>query len=425
MLSFIAPIIEIWAFLNFLGTVSDFPEYYCAGKLAVAGKAPDAYNIIEMAKCQHQLFATTGERVVGFYMPPPALLLMAPFSLLSPFPSACIWILLQVSCLVGSIVLLRKLCPASDTYYGWLVLCLNLSGPLYEALRLGQPVGLFLLSVVISFYFLQKQSYPSSGIALAPLAMKPQLALPILLIFIALRKFRTAAWSIGTIAITYVCSLLLFSWDSFASYTQFAAKGIDGSINAISGGMATYLNPTFRGQLLRLTSTSFANSVSIAILGMSIALTYFSVKRGATAASVYDSSPGQTKAGGTELVQDAESQLPKSFWYALAIALPLGLISSLHCHDYDLLLLIPALTSASSLDAQLDSFSKRVIKPRRLAAVLLVTIYSLPVFIYFHYSWLLEQKNTLNPFFLIMLLYCSVSIWSCTKESQSTKQESR
>lgn len=411
MLSFIAPIIEIWAFLNFLGTVSDFPEYYCAGKLALAGKAPDAYNIVEMAKSQHQIFAIVSDRVVGFYMPPPALLFMAPFAILAPFPSACIWILLQLSSLIISILLLRRLCPLSQSYYEWLVLCLNLSGPLYEALRLGQPVGLFLLSVVLSFYFLQKHSCAKAGLALAPLAMKPQLALPVLLIFLALRKFKAVTWSMGSFAVIYTCSLILFSWESFASYTQFAAKGIEGSINTISGGMATYLNPTLRGQLLRITSTSLANNASLVIFGISMALSYFIVRKAATAPSAMASSNPESSTLDSQHSNSAKGELSIINSLALAITLPIGFVSSLHCHDYDLLLLLPALICANSLEvrhasAQLSS------NPRRLAQMLLVTIYSLPLFIYFHYSWLLEQRNPLNPFFIALLIYCSVSIWS-------------
>ncbi len=407
--------IEIWAFLNLLGTVSDFPEYYCAGKLALAGKATDAYNIAEMAKSQHQLFETSSERVVGFYMPPPALLFMAPFALLGPFPSACIWIIIQVGSLITSIFLLRKLCPLNDSYYRWLVLCLNLSGPLYEALRLGQPVGLFLLSVVLSFYFLQRHSCAMAGVALAPLAMKPQLALPILLIFLALRKFRAAAWSVGILAAIYTCSLFLFSWESFASYTQFAAKGIEGSINTISGGMATYLNPTVRGQLLRITSTSLANNASLVVFGISMALSYFIVRKAATAPGAMQSSSPESRTLDSLHSKSTKGELPIGDCLALAIALPIGFISSLHCHDYDLLLLLPALICASSLEARQAS-AQLSSNPRRLAQMLLVTIYSLPLFIYFHYNWLLEQKNPLNPFFIALLIYCSVSIWSFKQE---------
>jgi hypothetical protein len=104
-------------------------------------------------------------------------------------------------------------------------------------------------------------------------------------------------------------------------------------------------------------------------------------------------------------------------WLAigLLVAMPLGLLTSLHCHDYDLVLMIP------SLVAYLKSGSTAM-TPRWLLVptVVLVPAFLLPFYADIHYGYLLKG-GLINPLFVGLVLYSAVGIQAAARLAAQEK----
>jgi hypothetical protein len=378
------PVVLVWAFFQFLGPVSDFPQYYSAARCSISGQASSAYSTAELGKLQHELFEGMGLRTVGFYLPPPALLFMAPLALFPVKIAAGVWIGLQVCALIISAFVLTRLWPRSRRYYTAFWSCVLLSGPFYEALRLGQPSPLLTLSLIATMFFWQTERPVAAAICLTPFAMKPHLIIPVLIFLVGAGRYKQCVWAAGLLLLTAVMALLIYGPEIYFSYLQAVQQALNTPSNNLMASMAADLNPTIRGQLLRVPGLS-KNLVSAGAI----------VCWAATLIYIFRSAK---KLAGRRLFIENMALL----------CLPLTLISAFHCHDYDLLLLIPALVALDRLQQEAPPRFKLVSRAR----ILFMAAFCLPVFLFWHYEWLLSMRMPANPLFLSMLLFC-LSIIIC------------
>ncbi|HEY9793503.1 MAG TPA: hypothetical protein V6D22_24095, partial [Candidatus Obscuribacterales bacterium] len=77
--------------------------------------------------------------------------------------------------------------------------------------------------------------------------------------------------------------------------------------------------------------------------------------------------------------------------------LPLGLLTSLHCHDYDLLLLLPGMASLTR-----TVFWRKLSDWTKGAFMIGIAAFVLPFYNDIHYGFLLHG-GTINPHFLLLL----------------------
>ncbi len=155
---------------------SDFVRYWVAARLFLSGANP--YSAPEVFQLEAQLHL--GHRPLPLmFNPPTALSVVAPFGLL-PFPVAvAIWFLLQFVIVFVSSFWLWRIYRGPDQLR-WLAIALpGIFLPVAVALLDCQMTPLALLGLVAFLHFLDARAYMRAGVALALVALKPQLFVPL------------------------------------------------------------------------------------------------------------------------------------------------------------------------------------------------------------------------------------------------------
>jgi hypothetical protein len=365
---------------------SDLPEYYAAVKLIEQGKGQLIYVWDELGKVEHSLFPAMGERIVGLFVPPPAVPLLMPLRWLPADHSFLIWTAVLSFALVLSLCVLKYGFQMSsvETLMIWSVL--SISGPAYEAIRIGQVAPLLLLAFSLTCVLME---LGMSGIAALPLTvlfLKPQELLPFVVYLFGCAKYRTIMVLILMAVVMAAASVLLIGVDGYVNYANLMSFSMQNT-----QGMQPELSPTVRGQLLRLMPQSHGpiTAVSTTVLALSLVLIFFLGRK----------------------FKNRRGWL----WAGLIGAMPLGLVTSLHCHDYDLILLVP--TAIALLKT---STARKLPTWLKLAAIVSLPLFLLPLYTYIHYGGLLNGMR-INPLFFVLLIF-SVVTFSLSLTAKSIDQ---
>ena len=354
------------AVLSF-GAVNDLPEYFAGATLSLSGRGASVYKLPELTSEEHRLFPAMGERAVGLFIPPFSLPLLLPVALMPPPLAPVIWTVLLALAALVSVLMLRKTFQLSLVATLWLTATACLSGPLYESLRIGQLAPILLLCLCLAVDQLKQGKEIKAGLALAVLLLKPQELLPIMLYLIGAAKWKTAGTLLAVGAALVVISLALPGLDGWRSYIALL-----GDVSQNSVYMQPQLSATVRGQLLRVLflGADFANLFSLGVLAVTSCFILWSGKR-----------------------------LRGDLHGLLFLALPLGLLSALHCHDYDLILLAPSIVALTKYGpaARIPSYIV-------LAAIASAGVFMLPFYITIHYDHLLKG-GVINPQFVALLIW--------------------
>jgi hypothetical protein len=369
------PLSAITGSQSVFGTVSDFPEYYAAMKMVAQGRGDLIYRLPELFREQHQFFPQMQGRGIGFYIPPFAAPLLYPLSLLPPFPSYCLFMSAALSALLGGAVALGKHFKLSPTGVIFMLAVIFAGGPAFESLKIAQLSPFLFAALSFFIYFAGRRNEIASGLSLAVLLFKPQELLPVAVYLAFGGRGKAVLTLVGAFLVLAVISLLLFGQGGYLNYLDLLR---DSAAN--TQYMQPELSATLRGQLLRLAclGNGTANALSAIVLACVLAVIAFVAY----------------KHGGKD---DFETGF-------LRLALPLGLASALHCHDYDLLLLVPWIVSL------LTSRDKsRLGNLTRLALVLMLLAFSIPLYVPIHYKWLMRDGQAANPLFLLLALSGALS----------------
>jgi hypothetical protein len=374
--------------------VSDFPEYYSSARMMVTGQGADVYKLPELFGAQISDFPELGMRGIGFYIPPFAAPLLAPLGFLPPAQSYAVYIAAAIAALVAGCVALAKYFKLDAQGTVWLLTIICAGGPAFEALKIAQ-LAPFLFALLSFFLVFARKNEIAAAACLAGLLLKPQELLPLAVFLLFSRRFKIiAALAVIGIALV-VISYFLLGAAGYANYVELLKN---------SAANTQYMKPelcaTLRGQLLRLTElgTSAANTISSAALLAVIGFIAFFANR---------FSSGREQDGAT----------PSSEQGLLQLALPLGLVSALHCHDYDLLLLAPWVLSLYKQENK-----NTADKLSLLFACLLVILLIVPFYIPIHYTWLMRDGQPLNPFFFILAAAAALSAAGYITRARTTPQ---
>jgi hypothetical protein len=357
--------------LQNLGQVSDLPEYYASARSILSGHGPDIYDLKALGDLEHELFPDTlaAGRVIGFFIPPFAVPWLVPIGFF-PLPAAIyVWKFLLVGALALSFVLLGRHLKLGKVGIIWMFAWLTLTGPVYESLRIDQIAPLLLLALVIAFILLEKRRTIFAALALSVLFLKPQVIVPLLVLLLGLGEYSAVAFTLMWGAIVAMAAFLMLGAKAFYNY-----KAVMLYATSVETYMATNLSPTFRGQMLLLfpDHRSTVDAISLALLLISLVVIFLI---------------GRCFAGTT-----------RGGRHALVAAMPLGLISALHSHLYDLLLLTPIVVLLAKNFAKIQ-------RVRSLAylACLSGIPFLVPIYASIHYDYLLKGAK-INPLFLSLLL---------------------
>jgi len=352
--------------------ISDLPEYYATARQVLEGHGSETYDLAALTKVEQNYFPDmrAENRVVAFIGVPLALPWLVPIGLI-PLPAAIVvWKALQITALVAGIWLIGKHYGLKGTAIAWLFAWVLLSGPAFEALRIDQIAPLMLLALVAAIILIEKKRPVYAGLVLAFLAIKPQELIPILVILLALKEYGTVLFTSLWAALIGLGSYFMLGIQAFYNY-----KALVDLVVGTDQYTQSNLSPTIRGQMLLLMPDARHNVHTIASIIMVIGLIciYFIARRFA----------GK----------------PHALRIAIACALPIGLVISLHCHDYDLLLLIPGLVTLQQNFVKLQNW-------RALAYLACATAvpFLIPVYASIHYDYLLKGA-IINPIFIALLAY--------------------
>jgi hypothetical protein len=361
--------------LKHFGSVNDLPEYYAGGKLLLENRAREIFDLQRFYEYEKQLFPML-TRGIGLFLPPLAVPLLVPITLIPVELAPQLWTAILSLALVAAIFLLAKYFGLQRQSLAWLIGLTMLSGPACEALRIGQLAPILLLALVGVMHFAAREKWLAAGLVLAVFVLKPQQMFPLVIYLIGARRFRLLFSAAGAIVALTLLSLPFFGMDGYMDY----AKVVTDKANLIA--MQPELNATIRGQVLRFSgyASNVPTIVGIAaLLGFS-AFAFLLGRR-------YKDDPRWIEAG-------------------LAGAMPLGLATSMHCHDYDLLLLIPGLVALAMRLFDIGKWTPI------LVAVAGATFLQ-PFYAEIHYNYL-KTGAPINPHFIglfLAALACGLAVW--------------
>jgi hypothetical protein len=202
---------------------TDFASFYAAGKLALAGTAPLAYD--QPAHQAAEWAATEpGVKYQFFYYPPVFLLLAAPLALL---PYLVAFYAFELLTLLLYLAALRRILDPAG--WRWLVPALGFPA-VFWTLGLGQNAFLSAALFAIGTRLLDRRP-GLAGLALGGLIFKPHLGVLIPVALLAGRHWRAILGAVAGAGGLILLSLLLFG---VASWTAFLAS--------FAGAHATYEN---------------------------------------------------------------------------------------------------------------------------------------------------------------------------------------
>jgi hypothetical protein len=134
---------------------NDFAHYYLTGALVRSGVNP---YVVNLSPLYGENEFTPTRDIPQPSAPPPLAVLMAPFSVLAPFESFCVWTAVQVGALLLGVVLLLKTCGVARTARGTLLLMLASLAPLgmFAHIRYGQTQALMFGLVAFGIVLLSR-----------------------------------------------------------------------------------------------------------------------------------------------------------------------------------------------------------------------------------------------------------------------------
>jgi glycosyl transferase family 87 len=186
---------EFWRFSS--GTLlSDFRAFYCAGAISMQGLDP--YRQEPLYSCEAQqassiLWHAAGHVTDPAPLPPYALALFAPLSLLPFGAAAIVWTLVLTAAWVSVIVALRRM-----TGYPWSALVATVLFAAIMSVSLGQlaPIAIALLTMAALLLYHERPAWAGAMTALA--LVEPHVALPsCIAMLVAFRRARLPLVAVG------------------------------------------------------------------------------------------------------------------------------------------------------------------------------------------------------------------------------------
>ena len=348
------------------GGISDLPEYYAPATLILEGHGAQGYTIAGMGEAQNRLFPSMAGRIVPLFVPPQGLALLSPIAFIPPDVIRWVWKAMLGISLGVSICLLRKTFNLGYKQTCYLIAAVTLSDAAYNSLRIDQLAPILLLSYISTIRCLEKKQDIGAGLWLALIVLKPQQFLPFLAYLAGTKRFKPLLVCLGVFLVLSIIAFVQMGQPGLANYAALV------SAPSSLPYMQPELTPTLRGQLMRLFPTAaggiftFTSALYAATIALALMVGWWFRNK------------------------------PNALLLGVLTVMPLALVMSLHCHTYDLLLLIPTVILI---------FNDSVIpfgQVWKLAVMLGAIIFVLPASIEIQYDYLLKGGQ-FNPWFFLLL----------------------
>jgi hypothetical protein len=371
---------QMFMSLAFFNTINDLPEYYVAAQLALQGKGSLIYKAQEFYNWQDKFFPGGGHGVLLF-IPPPGVMWLLILAAIPAGSAPVVWTVFLELVLMAAIILLIRLFRLN--FLNSLVLwCFTFfSGAAVDAVRIGQIAPLLLLAFTFLLMGLSEGSAVAAGIALSFFMCKPQQIIPFAIYLLGNKQFKPIAIAASVALALTVGSIFLMGVESYQNYLQLIADP-----NSIKI-MQPELNPTIKGQLAKFLG---ANNIIVKLIS-EICFVLSSLL----------------------IFLLARKQNGKDGWLKIGLigAVPLGLVSSIHCHHYDLLLLIPSIILSLQISKE-DSIQIPQTTLIKILAVAIVACFLFPVYMPMRYDYLMKG-GTFDPTFFLLASYAVTTFICC------------
>lgn len=276
-----------WVFTAsiFLGGRSDFRQLYTAGYMVRTGAAHALYDSEAQLRMQNRI-VSPGEIPLPYIRPPFEALLFVPFSFM-PYKAAYLSFLgFNLALLATCFRLMRSKMVHLAEIYAWLPAALFLAFlPVAAALLQGQDSILLLMLFVGGAIALENGHEMTAGLLVAAGLFKPQIALPIGLLFLLWRRWRFCLGFASSAAAASLLSIWTVGWPTATAYLKsvLAMSGVHLTTNIqFNYPLSPSVMPNLRGLFFGVMAGHFANfSIQIAILAATVIALVVTVKSGA------------------------------------------------------------------------------------------------------------------------------------------------
>ena len=357
-------------------STTDFPQYYAAGKLFLSGQAAKIYELNALYAIEYQYFPGMLKPVM-FCFPPFAIPIFLLASLPPPLVAQYGWTIASLLCYGAAFVILKRAfaVDAWKLYFLGAVLCL--SGPFAQAIIMGQPTFFLLLGLCLATIGLKRDVPVVAALGLLLMSPKTHLALPLVMYMLGAKKFKpiliAGAAGLVLLGATYLVggSQLYTQYFTFIKY-----------VNASPEAMNLPGCVTIRTQLFRYLPEFYAIISGIGIAVFAAGLVY--------------------------LLYLGYRYRSHSRWLEIGtlVTMPLGFVTSVYVHPYDLLLFLPSIVVFSF------AYVGRVPTGTRMALMAIVAflLFVFPVYIEFYFTvW------QFYPLFWAVLAYTAIVLANVNK----------
>jgi hypothetical protein len=201
----------------------DFTTYYAAGKIVRAGMAGSLYDQSLQFRVQREFAPDVIIRhgPLPYIHPPFEALLFVPLTFLPYFAAYLVWDALNAVMLVVTLLLLRPHIPLLRKSFAISAVAVFVYFPAFVCLLQGQDMIIVLLLLTLVYTSLQKGRYAQAGLWLGAGVFRPQLVVPIVLILVCDRRFRSVLGFACSALAASLISIATVGWREFLDYPRY------------------------------------------------------------------------------------------------------------------------------------------------------------------------------------------------------------
>lgn len=352
------------------GKISDLPEFYAASRMVLAGHGTEVYVLERQFEIERLYFPAISGRALGFFINPFALPWIAPLGWLPVSVVPVFWKALLLVSLGIALYLISRIFSLDRRSVCWLIAGTLFSGMAYEALRIDQISTVLLLGFAMAIYGAQRDRPLLCALGLSVMTLKPQEMLPFIAFMLGAKRMKPLRWFLIICSILSVIAFLELGWDGILNYFKMMSGTMQNSMF-----LQTDLSPTLRGQLFRLFPAG--KGVWSTISSIVFAVTLIVIHR---FGRMFRHSPRWLEA-------------------ALAVAMPIGIVTTPYIFDYDLMILIPTVVVLMK-----EPLQDKIPPWALLTGMLGGLIFMLPFSVNIHYDYLMKG-GSLNPYFFALVAF--------------------
>jgi Glycosyltransferase family 87 len=244
---------------------TDFFYYFCVSKLVALGHGGQVYDSRRLGVLERSLafpVRVPGGLIPNVY-PPFFAVALAPLADLPYLVAYILWLLLNCIALGSSLVYLEHYAQLGRTGVVVFRTAAFASLPVIVTLLLGQVSFLLLALLCITFHAARTHMDLVAGVSLGLTLIKPQYALPFILVLALQHRYRSLVAFAATAAFLFVVPIAVLGWSSDPSYIRTLMHAVDWGSSV--GGFAPKVNRSFGGFAQLLFPTSVATPVSIVL----------------------------------------------------------------------------------------------------------------------------------------------------------------